>query len=179
MQFDNVYVLARDESTFASANIWKLPAQTDVTCSRVLLRLFSTPSILLISSTIWCRFWLISNPPLSESNHRKNKGENCWSAAPLPGLCTSAVDWACFVRDQVRDTGSDDVMKKPSRCWLRAVPMFFQDVFNSLVLLKTPLLPLLLEQVFLNRFSYSFSCFLLLNFSTKHCLRFLSFRLKI
>ena len=61
--------------------IWKLTAQTDVTWSGVLLQLCSRPSILLISSTIWCRFWLISTPLMSESKQRKNRRENCWSAA--------------------------------------------------------------------------------------------------
>ena len=56
-----------------TTNIWKIPAQTDVTCSGVLLmlQLCSRPSILLISSTIWCRFWLFSAPVLPEKNQRK------------------------------------------------------------------------------------------------------------
>ena len=49
MSLDNVYLLV-DESTFASTNIWKLPVQTDVTCSGVVLQLCSRPLSLLISS---------------------------------------------------------------------------------------------------------------------------------
>ena len=69
-----------------TTNIWKIPAQTDVTCSGVLLQLCSRPSILLISSTIWCSFWLISAPLLSESKRRKNRRENC---------STAASQWGC------------------------------------------------------------------------------------
>ena len=32
------------------------------------------------------------------------------------------------VRDKVRDTDSDYVMRKPSRCWLGAVPRYWNDV---------------------------------------------------
>ena len=75
------------------------------------------------------------------------------------------------VRDKVHDTDSDYVMRKPPRCWLGAVLRYWNvvasAVFVSLVLLKTPLLPLLQEQVFLNRFSYSFFCFLALEFVYK------------
>ena len=76
LQFNNVSLTMATcfihESTFASTNIWKLRTQTGVTCSGVLLQLCSGHSILLISSTIWCRFWQISTPLLSESNQRKN-----------------------------------------------------------------------------------------------------------
>ena len=80
-------------------NIWKIPLQTNVTCRGVLLQLCSRPSILLISSTIWCSFWLISDPLLSDSNQRKNRREllDCWIPVRLR---TSTVDRACEVRDQ-------------------------------------------------------------------------------
>ena len=89
--------------------IGKLPAQADVTCSVVLLQLCmrNRPSILLISSSIWCRFWLISTPLMSESNQRKNRRENCWTAASQSG-CVHLRYWACEVRGQVRDTESDN-----------------------------------------------------------------------
>ena len=32
------------------------------------------------------------------------------------------------VRDKVRDTDSDYVMRKPSRCWLRAIPRYWKVV---------------------------------------------------
>ena len=85
-----------------TTNIWKIPAQTDVTCSVVLLQLCSRPSILLISSTIWCRFWLISALLLSESNQRKNRRENRSTCCIPVRLRTSAVHRACEVRDQAR-----------------------------------------------------------------------------
>ena len=62
-------------------------------------------------------------------------------------LRTSAVDWACNIRDQVPDTDSDYVMKKPLRCWLGAVPRYWKvvasAVFNLLVAENTsaPLAP--------------------------------------
>ena len=88
-----------------TTNIWKNPAQTDVTCSGVLLQLCSRPSILLIStsSTIWCKFWLISAPLLSESNERKNMQKWKLLDCCIPvRLRTSAVHQACEVRDQAR-----------------------------------------------------------------------------
>ena len=54
----------------------------------------------------------------------------------------------------------------------RGTGTLWQAVFISVVLLKTPLLLKLLEQVFLNQFFYSFFGFLLLNLSTKRCLKF-------
>ena len=77
---------------------WKIPAQTDVTCCGVLLQLCSGPSILLINCTIWCRFWLISAPLLSESNQRKNRIEE--KTARL--LHPSQVAYICG-RSSVRD----------------------------------------------------------------------------
>ena len=43
-------------------------------------------------------------------------------------IISAAVDWACVVRDQVRDTDSGYVMKKPSRCWMGAVPRYWKVV---------------------------------------------------
>ena len=106
-----------------TTNIWKIPAQTDVTCSGVLLQLCSRPSILLISSTIWCRFWLFSAPVLPESNQRKNRRENCSTAASQSGCVhLRSIERARYATKHLRDTESDYVMKKPSRCWLGAVP---------------------------------------------------------
>ena len=113
-----------------TTNIWKIPAQTDVTCSGVLLQLCSRPLILLISSTIWCRFWLISAPLLSESNQRKNRREKLLDCCIPVRLRTSGVDRACEVRDQARrpTRHSYYVMKKPSWCQLGAVPRYWKVV---------------------------------------------------
>ena len=106
-----------------TTNIWKIPAQTNVTCSGVLLQLCSRPSILLISSTIWCRFWLISASLLSESKRRKNRRENCSTAASQSGCVhLGSIEHARYATKHLRDTDSDYVMRKPSRCWLGAVP---------------------------------------------------------
>ena len=112
-----------------ATNIWKIPAQTDVPCSGVLLQLCSRPSILLITSTIWCRFWLISAPLLSESKRRKNRRENCSTAASQPGCVhLGTIERARYATKHLRDTDSDYVMKKPSRCWLGAVPRYWKVV---------------------------------------------------
>ena len=109
-----------------TTNIWKVPAQTDLTWSGVLLQLCSRPSILLISSTIWCRFWLISRsaPLLSESKGRKSRREKCSTAASQSGcICThlGSIERARYATKHLRDTESDFVMKKPWWCWLGAV----------------------------------------------------------
>ena len=87
------------------------------------------------------------------------------------------------VRDKVRDTDSDYVMRKPSRCWLGAVPRYWNVVascfrFSSFAENTSAALasgagisqPILLLFFFV---------FLLLNLSTKRCLRFFLFGLKI
>ena len=112
-----------------TTNIWKIPAQADVTCSGVLLELCSRPSILLISSTIWCSFWLISAPLSSESNQRKNRRENCSTAASQSGCVhLRSIELARYATKHLCDTDSDYVMKKPSRCWLGAVPRYWKVV---------------------------------------------------
>ena len=101
-----------------TTNIWKISAQTDVTCSEVLLQLFSRPSILLISA-----------PLLSESNQRKNRRENCLTAAAQSGCVhLGSIERARYATKLVRDTDSEYVMKKPSRCWLGAVPRYCKVV---------------------------------------------------
>ena len=86
ISLDNVYLLVDDSTLLQqTTNVRKIPAQTDMTCSGVLLQLCSRPSILLISSTIWCSFWLISATLLSGSNRRKNRRENCSTAASQSG----------------------------------------------------------------------------------------------
>ena len=144
-----------DDSTFASTNNnyhWKIPAQIDVTCSGVLLQLCSRPSILLISSTIWyrCSFWLISVPFLSESKRRKNRRENCSTAASQSGCVhLGLIERARYATKHLRDTDSDHVLKKPSRSWhrgagwapFRDTGRLLQAVSKLLVLLKPPLLP--------------------------------------
>ena len=111
-----------------TTNIWKIPAQTDLTCSGMLLQLCSGPSILLISSTIWCSFWLISAPLLSESNQR-NRTEDCSIAASQSGCVhLRPIERARYATKHLRDTDSDYVMEKPSRCWLGAVPRYWKVV---------------------------------------------------
>ena len=130
MSLDNVYFLVDDSTLLQqTTNIWKIPAQTDVTCSGVLFQLCSRLSILLISSTIWCRFWLIYAPLLSESKQRKNRRENLSTAASQSGCVhLGSMERARYVTKHLRDPDSDYVMKKPSRCWLGAVPRYWKVV---------------------------------------------------
>ena len=171
-----------------TTNIRKIPAQTDLTCSRMLLQLCSGPSILLISSTIWCSFWLISAPLLSESNQR-NRTEDCSIAASQSGcvhlLSIERARYATKHLRELRDTDSDYVMEKPyaSRCWLGAVPRYWKVVASCFQIVSfadntsVPLAPRArISQPILLLF---FFVFLLLNLSTKRCLRFFLFRLKL
>ena len=94
-----------------TTNIWKIPAQTDLTCSGMLLQLCSGPSILLISSTIWCSFWLISAPLLSESNQGTGT-EDCSIAASQSGCVhLRSIERARYATKHLRDTDSDYVME--------------------------------------------------------------------
>ena len=80
-------------------------------------------------STIWCSFWLISAPLLSESTRRKNRRENCSTAASQSGCVhLGSTERARYATKHLRDTDSDYVMKKLSRCWLGAVPRYWKVV---------------------------------------------------
>ena len=87
------------------------------------------------------------------------------------------------IRDKVRDTDSDYVMRKPSRCWLGAVPRYWNVAascfhFSSFAEnTSAPLAPRAgISQPIVLLF---FFVFLLLNLSTKRCLRFFLFGFKI
>ena len=80
------------------------------------------------------------------------------------------------VRDEVRDTDSDYVMRKPSRCWLGVVPRYwnveascfqFISFAENTSAASAPRAGI--SQPVLLLF---FFVFLLVNFSTKLCLRF-------
>ena len=155
-----------------TTNIWKIPAQTDVTCSGVLLQFCSRPSILLISSTIWCRLWLISAPLWSEGNPRKNRRENCSIAASQSGCVhLRSIKRARYATKHVRGTDSDYVMKKPSRCWLGAVPRYWKVVASCFQIVSfaentsAPLAPR--ARIFQPILLLFFFCFLALEFVYK------------
>ena len=139
--------------------------QIDVTCSGVLLQLCSRPSILLISSTIWCRFWLISAPLLSESNRRKNRRENCSTGASQSGCVhLGSIERARYATKHVglRDTDSDYLMKKSSWCWLGAVPRYWEVVASSFQIVsfaENTSAPFAPRARIFNRFSFSFFWF--------------------
>ena len=80
------------------------------------------------------------------------------------------------VRDKVRDTDIDYVMRKPSRCWLGAVPRYWDVVASCFHFISfaentsAALAPRsgILQPILL----LFFFVFLLLNLCTKRCLRF-------
>ena len=165
-----------------TTNIWKIPAQTDLTCSEMLLQLCSGPSILLISSTIWCSFWLISAPLLSESNQR-NRTEDCSIAASQSGCVhLRSIERARYATKHLRDTDSDYVMEKPSRCWLGAFPRYRKVVascFQIVSFAENTSVPLAPRAHISQPILLLFFVFLLLNLSTKRCLRYFLFRLNL
>ena len=94
------------------------------------MELCSRHSILLISSAIWCSFWLISAPLLSESNQRKKRRENSSTAAFQSGCVhLRLIERARYAtKAGLHDTDSDYVIKKPLRCWLGAIPRYWKVV---------------------------------------------------
>ena len=160
-----------------TTNIWKIPPQTDVTCSGVLLQLCSRPSILLISSTIRCSCgWSLLL--LFQKATKERTEENCSTAASQSGwLHLRSIERARYATKHVRDTDSDYVMKKPSRCWLGAVPRYWKVVascFQNVSFAENTSSPLAprarIFQPILLLFFFVV-VFLLLNLSTKPCLR--------
>ena len=155
-----------------------------------------SPLILLITSTIWCRFWLISIPLLSESNQRKKTTDTCCCDAsslvayipsqsgcmhPIPvwlhaSICGRLSVRASEVRDQVPDTdiARDYTMKKPWRCLLGAVRRYWRVVAGCFQVVNfaentsrsAPLSP---RASFFSTFSiaFLFICFLALDFVCK------------
>ena len=81
-----------------------------------------------------------------------------------------------YATKHLRDTDSDYVMEKPSRCWLGAVPRYWKVVASCFQIVSiaentsVPSAPRArISQPILLPF---FLVFLLLNLSTKRCLRF-------
>ena len=86
------------------------------------------------------------------------------------------------VRDKVRDTDSDYVMRKPSRCWLGAVQRYWNVVascFRFTSLAENTSAALAPRAGISQPILLLFFVFLLLNLSAKRCLRFFLFGLKI
>ena len=182
LHFDNIYLLV-DDSTFASTNNKNLEDfranRRDLHSSAAPALHCSRPLILLISSTIWCSFWLISAPLLSESNRRKNRRElfDCFIAVRL---LKSGVDQACEVCNQARAQHRQWLcnekaiavlaVRRSERLELwKVVASCFQSVSfaeNTSASLAPG------ARIFQPVLSLFFFVFLLLNLSTKRCLRF-------
>ena len=74
------------------------------------------------------------------------------------------------------------IMRKPSRCWLGAVPRYWKVVascFRFISFAENTSAALAPRAGISQPILLLFFCFLLLNLSTKHCLRFFLFGLKI
>ena len=136
----------------------------------MLLQLCSGPSILVISSTIWCSFWLISAPLLSERNQR-NRTEDCSIAASQSGCVhLRSIERARYATMHLRDTDSDYVMEKPSRCWLGAVPRYWKVVascFQIVCFAENTSVPLAPRARISQPILLLFFCFLALEFVYK------------
>ena len=82
---------------------------------------------------------------MCDSSKDEKQGEKLFVPGRHLALLVRPLSWlAKNRRQEKRNTDSDYVMRKPSRCWLGNVPRHWNVVascFTSLVLLKTPLLP--------------------------------------
>ena len=164
-----------------TTNIWKIPAQTDLTCSGMLLQLCSGSDLRFCWSVP--QSGAVSGWSLLLFCQKATKKQN----RRLLDCCISQVAYICALRSieraryatkHLRDTDSDYdiVMEKPSRCWLGAVPRYWKVVASCFQIVSfaentsVPLAPRArISQPILLLF---FFVFLLLNLSTKQCLRF-------
>ena len=131
----------------------------------------------------------LSNELALQQNVRQDRKFQDPSAKRLAVLvkghrCVELWSIEC-VRDKVRDTDSDHVlvMRKPSRSWLGAVPRYWKvaaSCFRFISFAENTSAALApgagISQPILLLF---FFVFLLLNLSTKRCLRFFLFGLKV
>ena len=96
-------------------------------------------------------------------------------------LRSQSIERARYATKHLRDTDSDYVMKKPSRCWLGVVPRYWKVVascFQNVGFAENTSASSL--STYFSTDSHTlFFVFLLLTLSTKRCLRFLLFLLKI
>ena len=165
-----------------TTNIWKIPAQTDLTCSGMLLQLCSGSDLRFCWSVP--RSGAVSGWSLLPLCQKatKERTEDCSTAASQSGCVhLRSIKRARYATKHLRDTDSDYVMEKPSRCWLGAVPRYWKVVASCFQIVSfaentsVPLAPRArISQPILLLF---FFVFLLLNLSTKRCLRFFLFRL--
>ena len=166
-----------------TTNIWKIPAQTDLT-----LQWNAAPALQWTFSADQFHDLVQFLADLCSSFVRKQpkkQNRRLLDCCIPVRLRTSAVHRACEVREpkHLRDTDSDYVTEKPSRCWLGAVPRYWKVVASCFQIVSfaentsVPLAPRArISQPILLLF---FFVFLLLNLSTKRCLRFFLFRLKL
>ena len=124
LHIDNVYLLVVDW-TFASTNNKYLE---DSRANRRDLQWSAAPALQLIFDpadqfhdlvqvlSVLCSCFARKQP-------RKKTRENCSTAAFQSGsVHLRSIERVRYATKHLRDTDSDYVMKKPSRCWLGAVP---------------------------------------------------------
>ena len=112
-----------------TTNIWKIPAQTDLTCSGLLLQLcsgsdlrscWSVPRPGAVSG--WSLLLFVKKQPKKEQ-----KTARLLHPSQVAYIQRS-IERARYATKHLRDTDSDYVMEKPSRCWLGAVPRYWKVV---------------------------------------------------
>ena len=131
MSLDNVYLLV-DDSTFASTNNKYLE---DSRANRRDLQWSAAPALQLTFDSadqfhdlVQVLADLCSSFVRKQTKKERDRRENCSTAASLSGcvqLGQSSV--RLYATKHLRDT-DDYVMKKPSRCWLGAVPRYWKVV---------------------------------------------------
>ena len=154
-----------------TTNIWKIPAQTDVTCSGLLLQLavdlrfcWSVPRSGAGSG--WSLLLFVRKQTKKE---QKRKLLDC--CIPVRLRTSGSMERARYATKHLRDTDSDYVMKKPLRCWLGAVPRYWKVVASCFQIVSfaentpAPLAPR--ARIFQLILLLFFFCFLALEFVNK------------
>ena len=114
-----------------TTNIWKIPAQTDLTCSGMLLQLcsgsdlrfcWSVPRSGAVSG--WSQLLFCQKA----TKETEQKTARLLHPSQVAYICGPSSLRGTRPSIRLRDTDSDYVMEKPSRCWLGAVPRYWKVV---------------------------------------------------
>ena len=116
-----------------TTNIWKIPAQNrrglQWNDAPALQQTFDSADQLQFHDVVQVLAVLCSSFVRNLSNQRKNRRENCSTAASQSGCVhLRSIERARYATKHLRDTDGDYVMKKPLRCWLGAVPRYWKVV---------------------------------------------------
>ena len=185
ISLDNVYLLV-DDSTFASTNNKYLE---DSRANRLDLQWNAAPALQWTFGSAdqfhdLVKFLAGLCSSFVRKQPKKQNKRDCSIAASQSGCVhLRSIERARYATKHLRDTDRDYVMEKPSRCWLGAVPRYWKVVASCFQIVSfaentsVPLAPgARISQPILLLF---FFVFLLLNLSTKRCLRLFLLRLKL